>query len=44
MNAQEWERMKGVLTGALAIPASDPAALLAGACEDEEIGGERRRR
>ena len=37
MNAQEWQRMKGVLTGALAIPASDRAAFLAGACEDEEM-------
>ena len=37
MNALEWQRMKGVLTGALAIPASDRAAFLAGACEDEEM-------
>src|SRR5580765_3922846 len=37
MNAQEWQRMKGVLTGALAVPASDRAAFLAGACEDEEM-------
>ena len=29
--------MKGVLTGALAIPASDRAAFLAGACPDEEM-------
>ena len=29
--------MKGVLTGALALPASDRAAFLAGACEDEEM-------
>ena len=37
MNAQEWQRMKGVLTGALAIPASDRAAFLAEACPDEEM-------
>ena len=37
MNAQEWQRMKGVLTGALALPASDRAAYLAGACEDDEM-------
>ena len=37
MNALEWQRMKGVLTGALAIPASERAAFLAGACEDEEM-------
>ena len=30
MNAQEWQRMKGVLTGALAIPASERAAFLGG--------------
>ena len=29
--------MKGVLTGALALPASDRAAYLAGACEDDEM-------
>ena len=37
MNAQEWQRMKGVLTGALAVPASDRAAFLAEACPDEEM-------
>ena len=37
MNALEWQRMKGVLTGALAIPASERAAFLAGACPDEEM-------
>ena len=29
--------MKGVLTGALAVPVSDRAAFLAGVCEDEEM-------
>ena len=37
MNALEWQRMKGVLTGALAIPPSERAAFLAGACPDEEM-------
>jgi eukaryotic-like serine/threonine-protein kinase len=37
MNAQEWQRMKGVLTGALALPASERAAFLSSACEDEEM-------